>query len=141
MNISKKGIDLIKRFEGCRLKAYRCPAGVWTIGYGHTGNIKSTDVITQEKAEEILKRDIKVHEDNVKRLVKVALTQNQFDALVSFEFNVGYGMFANSTLLRLLNSGNYTASANQFSRWVYAGDKVLEGLVKRRNAEKELFLS
>lgn len=141
MNISKKGIDLIKRFEGCRLKAYRCPAGVWTIGYGHTGNVKSTDVITQEKAEEILKRDLKVHEDNVKRVVKIALTQNQFDALVSFEFNVGYGAFANSTLLKLLNSGNYNAAAKQFERWVHVGDNILEGLMKRRKAEKELFLS
>ena len=141
MNISKKGIDLIKRFEGCRLKAYRCPAGVWTIGYGHTGNVKSTDVITQEKAEEILKRDLKVHEDNVKRVVKIALTQNQFDALVSFEYNVGYGAFANSTLLKLLNSGNYNAAAKQFERWVHVGDNILEGLIRRRNAEKELFLS
>ena len=141
MNISKKGIDLIKRFEGCRLKAYRCPAGVWTIGYGHTGNVKSTDVITQEKAEEILKRDLKVHEDNVKRVVKIALTQNQFDALVSFEYNVGYGAFANSTLLKLLNAGNYNGASKQFERWVYAGDRVLEGLLKRRKAERELFLS
>lgn len=141
MNISKKGIDLIKRFEGCRLKAYRCPAGVWTIGYGHTGNVKSTDVITQEKAEEILKRDLKIHEDNVKRVVKIALTQNQFDALVSFEFNVGYGAFANSTLLKLLNSGNYNAAAKQFERWVHVGDNILEGLIRRRKAERELFLS
>ena len=141
MNISKKGIELIKRFEGCRLKAYKCPAGVWTIGYGHTNNVRRDDVITQEEAEELLKRDLKVHEDNVKRLVKVALTQGQFDALVSFEYNVGYGNLANSTLLKLLNAGNYDGASKQFKRWVYAGDKVLEGLVKRRIAETELFLS
>lgn len=141
MNISKKGIDLIKRFEGCRLKAYRCPAGVWTIGYGHTNNVRPDDIITQDDAEELLKRDLKVHEDNVKRVVKIALTQNQFDALVSFEYNVGYGAFANSTLLKLLNAGNYNAASKQFERWVYAGDRVLEGLVKRRKAERELFLS
>ena len=141
MNISKKGIDLIKRFEGCRLKAYKCPAGVWTIGYGHTNNVRPDDIITQNDAEELLKRDLKVHEDNVKRVVKIALTQNQFDALVSFEYNVGYGAFANSTLLKLLNAGNYNAASKQFERWVYAGDRVLEGLVKRRKAERELFLS
>ena len=140
MNISKKGIDLIKRFEGCRLKAYRCPAGVWTIGYGHTNNVRPDDIITQDDAEELLKRDLKVHEDNVKRVVKIALTQNQFDALVSFEYNVGYGAFANSTLLKLLNAGNYNGASKQFERWVYAGDRVLEGLVKRRKEEKGLFL-
>lgn len=141
MILSNKGIELIKKFEGCRLKAYKCPAGVWTIGYGHTNNVRPDDVITQDEAEELLKRDIKVHEDNVTRLVKVALSQGQFDALVSFEYNVGYGNFANSTLLKLLNSGNYESAAKQFKRWVYAGDKVLEGLVKRRIAETELFLS
>ena len=141
MNISKKGIDLIKRYEGCRLKAYKCPAGVWTIGYGHTNNVRPDDIITQDDAEELLKRDLKVHEDNVKRVVKIALTQNQFDALVSFEYNVGYGAFANSTLLKLLNAGNYNGASKQFERWVYAGDRVLEGLVKRRKAEREMFLS
>ena len=141
MNISKKGIDLIKRYEGCRLKAYKCPAGVWTIGYGHTNNVRPDDIITQDDAEELLKRDLKVHEDNVKRVVKIALTQNQSDALVSFEYNVGYGAFANSTLLKLLNAGNYNGASKQFERWVYAGDRVLEGLVKRRKAERELFLS
>ena len=124
MNISSKGIELIKRFEGCRLKAYKCPAGVWTIGYGHTNNVRPDDVITQEEAEELLKRDIKVHEDNVKRLVKSSLTQGQFNALVSFEYNIGYGAFANSTLLKLLNAQNYDAAAKQFIRWVFVGDTV-----------------
>jgi len=141
MILSNKGIELIKKFEGCRLKAYKCPAGVWTIGYGHTNNVRPDDVITQDEAEELLKRDLQVHEDNVKRLVKVPLTQGQFDALVSFEFNVGYGALANSTLLKVLNTGNYDAAAKQFKRWVYAGNKVLEGLVKRRIAETEMFLS
>ena len=141
MNISSKGIELIKRFEGCRLKAYKCPAGVWTIGYGHTNNVRPDDVITQEEAEELLKRDIKVHEDNVKRLVKSSLTQGQFNALVSFEYNIGYGAFANSTLLKLLNAQNYDAAAKQFIRWVFIGDKVSEGLLRRRRAETEMFLS
>ncbi len=140
MNLSNNGKKLIKKHEGCRLKAYKCPRGVWTIGYGHTNNVRPDDVITQDEAEELLKRDLKVHEDNVKRVVKIALTQNQFDALVSFEYNVGYGAFANSTLLKLLNAGNYNGASKQFERWVYAGDRVLEGLVKRRKEEKGLFL-
>ena len=141
MKMSKRGIELIKKYEGCRLKAYKCPAGVWTIGYGHTRNVRPDDIINEEEANVLLGIDIKAHEDNIKRLVKVAINQNQFDALVSFEYNIGYGNFANSTLLRLLNTGNYEGASKQFSRWVYVGDKVLEGLVKRRNAEMELFLS
>ena len=141
MNISENGINLIKRFEGCRLKAYRCPAGVLTIGYGHTGSdVSNGMVISQEKAENMLKMDLTVHCNNVSKLVKVPLTQNQFDALVSFEFNVGYGALSTSTLLRLLNQGKYTEASKQFERWVYAGGKPLEGLKKRRIAEKELFL-
>ena len=141
MNISENGINLIKRFEGCRLKAYRCPAGVLTIGYGHTGcDVSNGMVISQEKAENMLKMDLTVHCNNVSKLVKVPITQNQFDALVSFEFNVGYGALSTSTLLRLLNQGKYTEASKQFERWVYAGGKPLEGLKKRRIAEKELFL-
>ena len=141
MKTSQKGIDLIKKFEGCRLKAYKCPANVWTIGYGHTNNVRPDDVITQEQAEELLKRDLISFENSVSKLIKIAVTQNEFDALVSFAFNVGVGALANSTLLKLLNSGNKKGAAEQFSRWVYAGNKVLEGLIKRRNAEKDLFMS
>lgn len=141
MKTSQKGIDLIKRFEGCRLKAYKCPANVWTIGYGHTGNVKPNDVITQEQAEELLKRDLISFENSVSKLIKIAVTQNEFDALVSFAFNVGVGALANSTLLKLLNAGNTKGASEQFGRWVYAGNKVLEGLIKRRNAERELFMS
>lgn len=141
MNISQKGIDLIKNFEGCRLTAYRCPANILTIGYGHTGSdVSAGQKITQEQAEKLLKSDLLVHCNNVSRLVKVPLTQNQFDALVSFEFNVGYGNFASSTMLKLLNQKKYREAAAQFDRWVYANRKVLAGLVKRRAAEKTLFL-
>lgn len=141
MNISQKGIDLIKNFEGCRLKAYRCPANILTIGYGHTGSdVVTGQKITQEQAEKLLKSDLLVHCNNVSRLVKAPLTQNQFDALVSFEFNVGYGNFASSTMLKLLNQKKYREAAAQFDRWVYANRKVLAGLVKRRAAEKTLFL-
>ena len=97
-------------------------------------------VITKERAEELLKQDLIIHENNVNRLVKVPLTQNQFDALVSFEYNVGYSALASSTLLKMLNNGDYKGASKQFDLWVYAGHKVLLGLVKKRNAEKELFL-
>lgn len=140
MEISQIGIDLIKKFEGCSLRAYKCPAGVWTIGYGHTNKVFADDVITQEEAETLLRQDLIIHCNNVSKLVKVPLTQNQFDALVSFEYNVGYGAFQASTLLRLLNQGKYKEAAGQFDRWIYAGKKVLPGLVNRRKAEKGLFL-
>ena len=141
MNISQTGIDLIKQFEGCKLEAYQCSAGVWTIGYGHTGSdVTKGRKITQNDAESLLKQDLIVHCNNVLKLVKVKLNQNQFDALVSFEYNVGYGNLSSSTLLKLLNKGDYTGAAGQFEKWVYAGGKVLAGLQKRRKAEKELFL-
>lgn len=141
MNISQNGIELIKKFEGCRLEAYKCPAGILTIGYGHTGSeVRLGQKITQEQAEKYLKQDITIHSNNVSRLVKAPLNQNQFDALVSFEYNVGYGNFASSTMLKLLNQKKYTEAAAQFGRWVYANKKILQGLVKRRAAEKELFV-
>ena len=142
MKLSENGKKLIKKYEGCRLKAYKCPRGVWTIGYGHTNNVRPDDVITQDEAEELFKQDIKVFENAVNKLVKAKLNQNQFDALVSFTFNLGYGEkgLGGSTLLRLLNSSDYIGASKQFSRWVYSGDIVLEGLIKRRTEEKELFL-
>lgn len=140
MEISQNGINLIKKFEGCSLKAYKCPAGVWTIGYGHTNKVFADDMITQEEAETLLKQDLIIHCNNVTKLVKTPLNQNQFDALVSFEYNVGYTAFQNSTLLKLLNQKKYNEAAEQFDRWVYAGKTKLAGLVNRRKAEKELFL-
>lgn len=141
MNISENGLKIIKNFEGCRLKAYKCPAGVWTIGFGHTGkDVKEGLTITQEQAEHYLQNDIIIHSANVTRLVKVPITQNQFDALVSFEYNVGYGNFASSTMLKMINKNMFPEAAQQFDRWVYANKKRLTGLVKRRQAEKELFL-
>lgn len=141
MNISQKGINLIKNFEGCRLTAYKCPANILTIGYGHTGSdVHTGQKITQEEAEKLLRQDLIVHCNNVSKLVKVPLNQNQFDALVSFEYNVGYGAFMNSTLLKLLNQKKYKEASEQFGRWKFAGGKILAGLVKRREAEKQLFL-
>lgn len=140
MNISETGIQLIKNFEGCVLKAYKCPAGVWTIGYGHTSGVKEGQTITLKQAEDYLLQDIRAYEITVNNLVNVPLNQNQFDALVSFCYNLGPNNLKNSTLIKLLNKKDYLGAAEQFDRWIYAGGKKLPGLVKRRAAEKELFL-
>ena len=140
MNVSETGIELIKKFEGCVLKAYKCPAGIWTIGYGHTLGVKEGQTITKKQAESFLKQDLIRFELTVNNLVNVPLNQCQFDALVSFCYNLGSGNLKSSTLLKLLNKGDYNGAADQFERWVYAGGKKLPGLVKRRIAEKELFL-
>ena len=140
MRTSQKGIDLIKKFEGCRLNSYRCPAGVWTIGYGHTKGVKEGEKITQAQAEDFLKEDLKIYERAVEGCAKVPLSQNQFDALVSFCYNCGGEALRTSTLLRLLNEGRYFEAAEQFLRWNKAGGKVLEGLTRRRHEEKILFL-
>lgn len=139
MHTSQKGLDLIKSFEGLRLSAYRCPADIPTIGYGTTSGVKMGDTITKERAEELLREDVKRFEAQVFRLVKVPLSQGQFDALVSFVYNLGAGNLSNSTLLRLLNAGDYAGAAAQFDRWTKAGGKVLPGLVRRRAAERALF--
>lgn len=141
MKTSKLGIELIKKYEGCELEAYLCPAGVWTIGYGSTKGVSKGDTITKEEAEQVLKNDI-MHEAEVyvDNFVTTKLNQNQYDALVSFTFNLGGGALQKSTLLKKLNKGDYQGAANEFTRWVYAGGKKLNGLVKRRREEKELFL-
>lgn len=141
MQISKQGIALIKRFEGFRNRAYRCPAGVWTIGYGHTKGVKAGQAITTQQAEEMLQADLKNFEDWVNKLVKVELTQGQFDALVSFCFNLGPGALDSSTLLKLVNQQKFALAADQFKRWNKAGGVELSGLTKRRLAERELFVS
>ncbi len=136
---SQKGIDLIKRWEGLRTNAYLCPAGVWTIGFGHTKSTYKGMMISHLDAEGLLQNDLRVYEESINKIVKVPLTQNQFDALVSFAFNVGIGALSNSTLLRLLNQGKTAEASKQFSRWVHAGGKVLPGLVNRRKDEFILF--
>jgi lysozyme len=138
--ISQAGIDLIKRWEGCRTNAYLCPANVWTIGYGHTKGVTKGMVISHLEADKLLIEDLKGFETAVRRLVTVPLNQNQFDALVSFTFNVGIGAFEKSTLLKLLNAGNYANAATQFAKWVHAGKQVLPGLVARREDEYQLFI-
>lgn len=140
MKTSNNGINLIKQFEGCILSAYKCPAGVWTIGYGHTKDVKLGMKITSSQATELLKDDLKTYESYVNKYVKVKLNQNQFDALVSFTFNCGGGALKSSTLLKKLNKGDYTGAANELLRWNKANGKVLAGLTRRRKAEKALFL-
>lgn len=139
--LSPTGLALIQLSEGLRLTAYRDAAGVWTIGYGSTRGVKGGMKITQEQAEQRLLADVAQAEAVVNRRVTVSLSQHQFDALVSFVFNVGGGAFCKSTLLEKLNLADYAGAANELSRWVKANGRVLPGLVKRRAAERALFLS
>ena len=140
MKVSSNGINLIKKYEGCRLNAYKCPAGVWTIGYGHTKDVKKGMKITQNKANELLEDDLKRIGNTIIQLVNVSMHQNQFDALVSFTFNCGSSALKRSTLLKKLNNKDYEGAANEFIKWNKSNGKVLNGLVKRREEEKALFL-
>lgn len=140
MKTSQKGINLIKEFEGCQLTAYKCPAGVWTIGYGHTGDVKSGMTITEQEAENYLRADLQKFEAGVDKAVKVGITQNMFDALVSFTYNCGIGALQSSTLLKKLNAGDFNGAANEFLKWNKSGSNVLPGLTRRRQAERALFL-
>ena len=137
MEISKRGIELIKKFEGCKLTAYKCPAGVWTIGYGHTGGVHSGLTIQPETAEYLLKADLKKFENHVNDYnvrFKYHFTQSQFDALVSFAFNVG-------SINQLTANGtrNKKTIAEKMLLYNKAGGKILEGLNNRRKAEHDLF--
>ncbi|MCL8307670.1 lysozyme [Pseudomonas putida] len=130
----------MKSFEGLRLQAYQDAVGVWTIGYGATRGVKAGMSISKEQAERMLLNDLQRFEPEVERLVTVPLSQNQWDALVSFTYNLGAANLESSTLLRKLNAGDYVAAADQFPRWNKAGGKVLAGLTRRREAERALFL-
>ena len=139
MTTSEKGINLIATHEGLKLKAYQCPAKVWTIGYGHTKGVKQGDVITKEKAIEFLKEDLKEAENAVNKNLQ-NLNQNQFDALVSFVFNVGAGSFQDSTLLKKVKANpNDKSIADEFAKWDKAKGDTLPGLTKRRKAESDLY--
>lgn len=146
MQISQRGLDLIKRFEGLKLTAYRCPAGVLTIGYGSTGpHVKQGMIITEAEAEALLRNDVARFEDGVNHIVGPC-TQGQFDALVSFAFNLGLGALMSSTLLKRHKAGDFARAADAFLSWNKArgaGGKlaVLPGLTKRRAAERHLYLS
>ena len=141
MKISLEGLSLIKRFEGCRLKAYKCSAGVLTIGYGHTGGVTETDTITQDDANKLLQEDVAKFEEYVDDNVIVELNQGQFDALVAWTFNLGPGNLRESTMLKKLNKADYASVPSEMKRWNKAGGKTLDGLIRRRNAEALLFQS
>lgn len=140
MKVSEKGINLIKEFEGLRLDAYQCSASVWTIGYGHTSGVKSGNRVTELEADKLLREDVANAERAVREGVNVPLNQDQYDALVSFAFNIGSGNFWRSTLIKKLNTGDYIGASEEFSRWVHGGEKKLPGLVRRRKKERDLFL-
>ena len=137
MNMSDKGLTLLSLREGRRKKAYKDTKGIWTIGVGHTGpEVKAGLVWTVAQVKDALRADVATAEKAINDGVKVVLTQNQFDALCSFIFNVGVGAFTRSTLLKVLNKGNYTEAANQFDRW-----HIPVEITSRRNSERDQFKS
>ena len=138
--VSDSGRDDIRQREGVRLQAYRDVGGEWTIGYGHLG-AQEGDVISRERAEELFEEDLAEASDAVTRLVNVDLTQDQFDALTSFVYNIGQGAFAESTLLRELNAGNYETAASEFERWNHVNGEINDGLTARRLSERVQFES
>ena len=143
MTPSKNCYDLIKEFEGCKLEAYPDPgtgAEPITIGVGHTGGVKLGDVITQEQADEYLVSDVSHAANAVNQMVSGKITQHQFDALVSFAFNLGTGNLRNSTLLKKLNKDDFENAANEFLKWDMASGHQMAGLTRRREAERTLFL-
>lgn len=144
MQTSKVGREFIKGFEQLRLKAYPDPGTggkPWTIGWGHTKGVKQGDRITQEQAEQFFSNDLAVFELTVNSAIKRTMTQNQFDAMVSLAFNIGGPAFAGSTLVKKFNAGEVQGAADEFPKWRNSAGKVMPGLVKRRAAEREMFLS
>ena len=144
MKISEEGLEIIKHFEGCELEAYKCAAGVWTIGYGHTKDVQEGDTWSKEKAEHMLSKELEdEYEHYVNSLVTVPMNQCQFDALVSWVYNLGPANLKVSTLLKKLNAGDYEDVPNQIKRWnkatVNGERKVLPGLTRRREAEATMF--
>lgn len=144
MNISQKGIDLIKSFEGYSEKAYPDPATgskPYTIGYGTTTGVTPDMVVSQEQAEQLLRKDLNKFESGVSALLTSPTTQPQFDAMVSLAYNIGLGNFEKSTLLRKHNAKCYQCAASQFPVWNRAAGKVMNGLTRRRNAERDMYMS
>lgn len=140
MRSSEQGIALIKRFEGFSPTPYLCPAGVWTIGYGHLVGARDWGLgISEQEAEQLLRVDVRIAEQAVARLIHVPLSQCRFDALVSFTFNLGTGALQRSTLRRMVNRTEHDAVPEEFHKWVFARGKRLSGLVSRRKAEANLY--
>jgi len=140
MHTSDEGFELIKKFEGCELEAYKCAAGVWTIGYGHTKDVQEGDKWTEEKADFMLWRELDdEYEHYVNSLATVPMNQSQFDSLVSWTYNLGPNNLKRSSMLRVLNEGKYDEVPAQMKRWNKAKGKVLAGLTRRREAEALMF--
>jgi len=139
MKTSAEGLALIQKFEGCELESYRCSADVPTIGFGHTRGVKDGDTCTQEEANQLLADDLEEFEGYVAKLVDIDLTQNEFDAMVAWTFNLGPTNLKSSTLLQKLNEDDRADVPHQIKRWNKAGGIVLNGLVRRREAEALLF--
>lgn len=143
ITIPDQAVALIRTFEGFRSTAYKCPAGVWTIGYGTTRiagqAVKQGMTCTEAEAEQYMRSDLQPFAAAIKTLVKVPLTENQFAALLSFVYNIGPAAFAGSTMLKKINSGDWLGARNEFFRWIKAAGQTLTGLVKRRAAEADLF--
>lgn len=133
--------DFVKQFEGREQKAYRCSAGVWTVGYGHTNGVKEGEEISLAEAEQLLVEDLAAIADDLNRLVNEPVSEGQYIALLSLAFNVGASAIKKSTLLFHLNHGRYEDAAAEFDKWIYAGGKLSEGLKRRRAAERSLFES
>lgn len=145
MRVNQKGLELIKEYEGFRSKAYKCPAGIWTVGYGHTSAAGEPKVgpltsVSREEGEAILRHDLLAFERAVASAVKVPLTSNQFSALVSFCYNVGPTAFRASSVLKAVNAQQWGEVPRRLALWNKAGGKVLPGLVRRRAAEAALFM-
>jgi lysozyme len=142
MRCNEKGRHIIKEFEGLRLDGYRCPAGVATVGYGHTGpDVRIPMTITPGEAERLLDKDIARFEAVLNAMLNGSPTsEDEFSAMISLMFNIGPGRFATSTLLKRHKAGNKTGAANSFLSWVFAGGKKLKGLMRRREAERALYL-
>lgn len=146
MKVSRNGRKLIKHFEGFSEDAYLCSAGVWTIGWGNTyvngRPVRAGDKISKREANKLFREYLVRNVSPViEKSVKVSITQNEFDALASFIYNLGSGAFNNSTLLVWINRGSRDQAADQFGRWVYAGGTILEGLIRRRKSEENLFVT
>ena len=139
MQISEEGLSLIKKFEGCELESYRCSANVVTIGFGHTRTAKEGMTITREEADMLLEEDIRSFETSVLSLVEVDLKQCEFDALIAWTFNLGAGNLKSSTLLKRINAKDWNDVPHQIKRWNKANGTVLQGLIRRREAEALLF--
>ena len=139
MQISEEGISLIKHFEGCGLEAYQDSIGIWTIGFGTIKGVKEGDKINQDEAEHLLQEEMPEYEGYINDMVKVPLEQNQFDALCSWVYNLGPNNLKESTMLKVLNEKKYSEVPQQIKRWNKAGGKVLDGLIRRREAEALLF--